>query len=433
MPWGASTWVAVIPELGYGVPWTAAPQANMLFPTLVGGNSFTMRKVPIRQVIRSADGGNRRKFVVGSRRVYTGSMTTLLHPDQCANTATRPGWVPSFLSSGYGMATGQVALSGTGTGASATAVSLLGSGFGYPASISSTTTASGQTGVGNFFGVIPVSFIGPPSNTAASAIAYGAAQSNSSGNVTAVSIIAGGAYNSPPGVQIGGMPSFTLLYWDSMQLWQFNGACVQSVTVTASAAQDYVNMTINWIAQQRISTPTMSNIGWPAATNYSVLNPYMFVETTGLCTIGTNSSGTGAIVPLTNYRQMSFTLENVLQGTWDEEPYVSSILYCGRNMNFSIGPQYFNQLWPTTNTTGTAASPQTFRTDYENQLPLTFSLQFSRSSPSHSLTINAESNSYVSNIQDDLPLDNASYQNISAEAFIDSTTTLGSDFTIAAT
>ena len=425
MPWGASTWVAVIPELGYGVPNCSALQTAMLFPTLVGANPFTMRKVPIRQVIRSADGGNRRKFVVGSRRVYTGTMSTLLHPDQCA-TGTRPGWVPSFLSSGYGLATGQVIM-GTGAGSGAVSgVTLLGSGFGYP---------TGST-------AIPVSFIGPVSGTGtgtgtSSPTAWGYATSDTSGNITTTgfNIQSGGSYASPPGVQIGGMPSYTLLYWDSMQLWQFNGACVQSATITASATQDYVSMTLSWIAQQRINPTTMANVGWPAATNYSALNPYMFTETAGLCTVGTVNSSTPVTMPLTNYRQMSFTLENILQGTWDEQPFVSSILYCGRNMNFSIGPQYFNQLWPITNPVTASAAPayQTFRTDYENQSPVTFSLEFSRSTPPHTLTINAQSNSYISNIQDDIPLDNAAYQNLSVEAFIDSSTTLGSDFTISAT
>jgi len=84
-------------------------------------------------------------------------------------------------------------------------------------------------------------------------------------------------------------------------------------------------------------------------------------------------------------------------------------------------------------TSTTAAVYQTFRQTYENQSPITMSLEFVRSSPAHSFTINAQSNSYISNIQDDIPLDNASYQNISAEAFIDSTSATGADFVITAT
>src|SRR5271157_3388138 len=80
MGWGASTWVALLPEFAYGV-YNAA--ATPIYPTLFGGNAFTMRKVPQRQIIRTADGANRRKFVVSARKVFAGNLNTLLHPDQC--------------------------------------------------------------------------------------------------------------------------------------------------------------------------------------------------------------------------------------------------------------------------------------------------------------------------------------------------------------
>ena len=402
MPWGAQTWVAILPELGYGVVNSAASESTYLWPTLIGGNAFTMRKVPIRQIIRSADGGNRRKFVVGSRRVYQGTLNTILHPDQ------GPFWVNSFQSNGYGLATGQATIS---SGA-VTGVTLGGTGSGYAAS-----------------STIPVSFFGGGGSGA-----YGFATA-SGGSVTSVTMSGGSGgsgYVSPPGVQIGGMPSYSLFFWDGVQFWQFNGACVQSATITSSATQDYTTLSINWIAQQRpvsqIVTPA-----WPLATYYSRLNPYLFVETVGLCTLSGYYSGSASqTIPLTNYRQMSFTLNNVLQGTWDEQPFITSLLYCGRDMDFSIGPQYIGQAFPISGNTS-SFPPQTFRQDFENQTPVTFQLEFSRSSPAHTFIINAQTNSYISNIADDIPLDNASYQNATVQAFIDGSTALGSDFTMTAT
>jgi hypothetical protein len=136
-------------------------------------------------------------------------------------------------------------------------------------------------------------------------------------------------------------------------------------------------------------------------------------------------------MPLTNYRQFSFTLNNTLQGTWDEQTFITSLLYCGRDMDFAMTPQYLGQAWPATS--GATPLYQTFRQDFENQSPITMSLNFTRTLPAHSFTINAQSNSYISNIADDIPLDNASYQACTVQAFIDSTTPLGSDFTITAT
>src|SRR5208337_78829 len=109
MPWGASTWLGITPELGYGIHNAAA--TGLFYPTLFGGNAFTMRKVPQRQIIRTADGGNRRKFVVANRFVYAGSLTTLLHPDQVATN-----WLPLLQVAGTIPATGTVTLSGSTVG-----------------------------------------------------------------------------------------------------------------------------------------------------------------------------------------------------------------------------------------------------------------------------------------------------------------------------
>src|SRR5271157_5923371 len=104
MPWGAATWLGITPELGYGIHNAAA--TGLFYPTLYGGNAFTMRRVPQRQIIRTADGGNRRKFVVANRKVFAGSLNTLMHPDQMQF------WASAIQPVGQILATGTATIGG---------------------------------------------------------------------------------------------------------------------------------------------------------------------------------------------------------------------------------------------------------------------------------------------------------------------------------
>jgi hypothetical protein len=405
MPWGAQTWAAFVPEPSYGK--YAGSLSTAVYITMVGGNSFTPRKEPIRQIVRTADGGNRRKFVVGSRRRYQGTLHTVFQPDQGTF------WATAFQSNGLSLATAQSTIAAGAVTAAAFPYTTGTMGSGYTPSVST----------------IPVSFVGACTTPAA-----GTATSNSSGQIIVSDPIVittpGTGYTSPPGVIIGGMPSYTIVYWDGVRVWEFLGSCVQNATITTSATQDYATLSVNWICQTLGTDFTSTGFAQPAANLYSALNPYLFIESAGLVKL-TTFNNTPVSMPLTNYRQMSWTLNNVLQGTWDELANITSLLYCGRDMDFTIQPQYIGQSWPATNPG--SALYQTLAYDYENQSPLTWSLEFSRPSVSHSFTINAQTNSYISNMQYDIPLDNASYQNCTVQAFIDSTTTAGYDFQITAT
>jgi len=413
MPWGAQTWMAIVPEPSYGV--YAGSLAGAFYPRMIGGNAFNMRKVPIRQIIRSADGGNRRAFVVGSRRAYQGTLTTPFNPYEATNL-----WAKALMSNGTSLATAQATYT-TGP------LAITGITFPYSGTMGSGYTPSSAA--------IPVSFVGgggiPP--------AHATCTSNSSGQILTGTAIgnfnAGGgttAYSSIPGVIIGGMPSYTLVLWDGVRVWEFLGAMVQSATITSTATQDYAMISVNWVAQTLGTDFVAAGFPQPAGSAYSSLNPYLHIETAGNVTLTTeNTGGTPIVIPIDNYRQMSFTLTNIIQPTWDEQSYATSLLYCGRDMNFSIGPQYIGQQWPITH--ATTGAYDTFRGMYESQEPISLTVKWNRPSV-NSFTINAQTNSYVSNIQDDIPLDNASYQNISIEAFIDASTAgAGNDFTLAGT
>lgn len=89
----------MIAETSYGV---FASGGAKWYPRLYGANSFTPRVVPARQVIRTADAGNRRIQVVANRQVIAGTLKTLLYPTQAAyvmtaiTTTGSPPALPSY-------------------------------------------------------------------------------------------------------------------------------------------------------------------------------------------------------------------------------------------------------------------------------------------------------------------------------------------------
>ena len=82
--WGASSWCKITKESSYGVFDAAAIAADIVWVRLASNNACTIRSVPQRQIIRSADGGNRRRQVVSSRKVVSGNINTLWYPTQSA-------------------------------------------------------------------------------------------------------------------------------------------------------------------------------------------------------------------------------------------------------------------------------------------------------------------------------------------------------------
>ena len=82
MGWGAQSWARLTRESTYGVFDAGALTANIIWVRLANNNACTVRSVPQRQIIRSADGGNRRRQVVASRSVVSGNLNTLWYPSQ---------------------------------------------------------------------------------------------------------------------------------------------------------------------------------------------------------------------------------------------------------------------------------------------------------------------------------------------------------------
>jgi len=293
MAWAGQTWIELFKETSYGVFTGAGATA---FPRLYGGNSFTARIVPARQIIRTADAGNRRIQVLANRLVIVGTLKTLLYPTQAAY------WITA-----------------------------------------ATTLTSNQLG------------------------------------------------------------SYSIEYYDSTRVQRYLGGMVHSLRIMSSAQQDYVSMEIDWILQSLDATFTV--FAQPAQSSYPTENPYQHVNTAGNITLG----GT----PVTKYKDFNVTINNVLQPTWDETTTISACYYSGRDLNFTMTPQY------------TAA---TFRQNYEAQTPLTWVAGWANAVPK-SVTITGEASGYIGGINDDLPLDGPGYQGLQNEIFFDKTA--ATDFTIA--
>src|SRR5271166_6035948 len=88
MPWGAQQWLRITQENTYGVRNASPSGSQVMWARLYQANPFSMRPVPARQIIRSADAGNRRRQVVAGRKVYAGVLNTLLYPTQASYLMT---------------------------------------------------------------------------------------------------------------------------------------------------------------------------------------------------------------------------------------------------------------------------------------------------------------------------------------------------------
>jgi hypothetical protein len=84
MPWGSQSWARLTKESTYGVFDASAIPTNIIWCRLAANNSCTVRSVPQRMIIRSADADNRRRQVVASRQVVSGNLNTLWYPTQSA-------------------------------------------------------------------------------------------------------------------------------------------------------------------------------------------------------------------------------------------------------------------------------------------------------------------------------------------------------------
>jgi hypothetical protein len=295
MPWGSQQWLRCTKESTYGTFNAGASGSDITWFRLVGANAFTARSVPQRQVIRSADGGNRRRQVVASRKVVAGALSTLWYPTQ-------------------------------------------------------------------------------------SAYVLGAALTLTSNDLA----------------------SYTVDYFDSVQVHRFLGGKVQSLTVSSAAQQDYVPLNLGWVFQSRTTT----TLAQPADTVFPSDLPYTHFESKGLLSVG------GVVA---KYSALEVKVSNQLAPTWDEDQWISACYYCGRDVDVKIRLQYL---------------AATMRSNFESQAALTVSAAWQRAAGLLS-TIDVKTKNYIADVSDELPLDNAGYQTVDIQAFYDQAASTDVAFTVA--
>lgn len=295
MGWGAQQWLRCTKEATYGTYNASAPGGDITWFRLPGDNAFTMRSVPQRQTIRSADGGNRRRQVVANRKVVAGNLATLFYPSQAA-----------YL--------------------------------------------------------------------------LGAAITLTSNDLA----------------------SYTLDYWDTVQVHRFLGCKVGALSISGTAQGDYIPLSVSWVGQSRGTT----TLAQPADTVFPSDLPYQHYESKGLLSIG----GT-----ITKYKALSVKIANSLAPTWDEDQWITACYYAGRDVDLGVTPQYLSA---------------TMRSNFESQSALTISAAWQR--PSGLLTtLDLKTKNYVADCGDELPLGNAAYQAIGVQCFYDQAATTDVAFTVA--
>lgn len=199
------------------------------------------------------------------------------------------------------------------------------------------------------------------------------------------------------------LASYTLDFYDSVQVMRFLGAKVSALTLNSNAQQDWVSAQIAFVIQSKGTT----TLAAPTDSNFPTEVPYQHYESKGQFTL--------SAAAITKYSDVSLTVNNVLKGTWDEDQWITSLYYCGRDVDLTYNPQYL---------------VSTMRTNYEGQSALTYSLAWVRAA-GLTTTIDMKTKAYIGSLQDDLPLDGPGYQRVNGEIFYDSAATTDVAFTVA--
>ena len=202
------------------------------------------------------------------------------------------------------------------------------------------------------------------------------------------------------------LPSYTLDFWDGVRARRYLGCMVGGLDLKGDNEADYYTASCPLTGQTTGSPdPTLTQ---PAESVFPTELPYCFVETAGLITLASSA--------ITKYKNFNVGIKNILMPKFNEQPYITSLYYCGRDINFDMDAEYLVSTW---------------RSDFEAQTPLTLQAEWSRSSPSHSCTLNFETNSYLADLPpEDLPLGDASYTHLGFECNYDGNNT--TDFAFSA-
>ena len=158
-----------------------------------------------------------------------------------------------------------------------------------------------------------------------------------------------------------------------------------------------MTLDMDLVAQKQDSAdPTLA---LPADSLFPTDLPYEHFESKGQIMVASS--------PIAKYKSFEMIIKNSLAQTWDEDNYITSLYYAGRDVDYDLDLQYTANTW---------------RPYFEAQTALAIAVGFARTGTGNTLAIDLKSNNYVSDLPpEDLPLDNAAYQHVGLQAFYSNT------------
>jgi hypothetical protein len=168
---------------------------------------------------------------------------------------------------------------------------------------------------------------------------------------------------------------------------RYLGNKVASGEISASASDPAVKVALNLIAKST-ATITSTDFATPADADYPVGTPYLFTHTAspGFLTLGTSRS---------EFNSWSVSFNNKLDAPHFEAPAVSRIKFCGRDVTMNTGLLY---------------QSTADRVAYEATTAQ--SVQLKLNNGTNSLLIDFKNGNFLTDVGDDLKMDNVFYQNL---------------------
>lgn len=371
---GANQFLVLYPETTWGVfPTSPTP----IYPRLTDSNPFTLRPVPMRHDIRSMDGFNRRRQNISQRETCAGKLSTPLYPSQASALL---GWATTLTSNNLGSMSidhfdgvrvrrylGAMVKDWTINMASATNEGIATLELGLLAQTRAEVDPATTA---------PAPTVYPPENPYNFFSSAGGVTLGATGAVVGVTLTSDGVgYTSAPTVTIAGTAG--------------SGA---TAIAEIDEIQGIVTRVVILTSGSGYTAPTITFTGGGATTQAA----------------GTVQLAQGI---RTKYKTLSIKGDNKLASTWDELPYISSCYYSGRDIDLTLALQYLSII---------------DRNTLESQANLTASVNLAAGA--HSCSFNFNSMNYVATVDDDLPIEQASYQTLHLESFYDQVA--GSDLTL---
>jgi hypothetical protein len=192
----------------------------------------------------------------------------------------------------------------------------------------------------------------------------------------------------------------------TLRYTRFLGCTPENLGLTATnQAQGVVVMTdMSFIYMGYDDTITSSDFAMPALTDYPSGQPAVFQHLKGQVSIGSSQSG---------FKSFGFTSKNVLDALYDENSTPSAVRYYGsRDIDWNVDLRY---------------KSQAFRTDFEAVTAKAVTIALYNGTNTISFALHAKN--FYNDLGDELSLDKAYYQKLSAEAYLDSAA--GTDLTLA--